>query len=259
MKRIYYFFRAHLVDFITAIIGILLAIGTFVYFSQAEKRLVVSIIITVVALLVIIYARRKRSFIFSALTWRRDKEPLIGRGNVDLSKSQKAFSITDADPGYIHSGSLTWADYQFVFDFKVAKEALGVIVRAVNLANYAMLQIRLFGIRPHIRINGGWKRWEADETALRFMEPLSLDRWYECEVLCEKEVITIRIRDGSQLIFDRTWMLPIGSIAFVFSTDERRGESFSVPFSISLEYGSIGFRNWGDEKAFVRNVLIQKL
>ena len=32
-----------------------------------------------------------------------------------------------------------------------------------------------------------------------------------------------------------------------------------IPFPISLEYGSIGFRNDGDENALIKEVLIKKL
>jgi hypothetical protein len=122
-----------------------------------------------------------------------------------------------------------------------------------------MLQITDLGIRPHIRINGGWHPWESDDAGLTFNNKLSLDKWYKCKVICENDNITIKIYDGKTIIFNRSWSIPIGALNFVFKKDDADNHPVTIPFSIGLEYGSVGFRNYEREKAFVRNVLIQKL
>jgi len=260
MKRIYYFALTLKYEALTFIGGIILAALTFRYVSDPKTLLVTSIIISTITLFAIIFIRlRERSFIFSSLTWRRDKSPWIGYGEFELFNAQKSFVLTNADPGYIHSGCLTWTDYQFNFDFKIANKCLGVIVRAVNLSNRVMLQITSTGIRPHIWINGGWNVWESKDVKLSFNEELSLDRWYRCRVTCEKDNIIIRLCYKKKTIFDRLWTIPKGSLDFIFKVREEEGKTVKFPFPINLEYGSVGFRNWMDEKAFVKNVLINKL
>lgn len=260
MKRFFYFAISYKIDLITALTGFALAVGTFYYFPEPKKQLAASALITALALLVMLYERmRERSFVFSALTRPKDKESWIGYGNFDHSRSEKAFSLTQADPGYVHSRCLLWADYKVTFDFKIVDRCLGVIVRAVDLANYVMLQITPTGIRPHIRINGGWKVWEASDVKLDFEHPLSLDRWYRCEIFCENDNIAVRLYHDRQMILNRNWSIPKGSLIFSFKTTEEDLSPVNIPFSISLEYGSIGFRNSGPEKALIRNILILKL
>ena len=137
-------------------------------------------------------------------------------------------------------------------------------MRAINLSNYVMLQIdkRTEGIRPHIRINGGWKAWEAKDCDFAFHQEhvLSLDNWYQCHIECVNRSINIKLssEDGKEEIFNRQWHIPPGSIIFSFDSGDK-GLKVVIPFSISLEYGSIGFRNNGDESALIKEVLIKKL
>jgi len=46
---------------------------------------------------------------------------------------------------------------------------------------------------------------------------------------------------------------------FTFKKDENDAAPLHIPFPINLEYGTIGFRNSGSEKALVRYVLIEKI
>ncbi|KKS41296.1 MAG: hypothetical protein UV05_C0057G0005 [candidate division CPR1 bacterium GW2011_GWA2_42_17] len=257
MKRIYYFFKAYFIDIVVAIIGALGVLFAWIYGQGEVIRQTISLLVIFVTLLIIIYLRsRKKDFLFSALTWRRDKEKWIGYGTFQLSRVCKAYEIVNADPGYIISDGLTWSDYSLSFDFKIGNKCLGVIVRGVNLANYVMLQITQSGIRPHIRINGGWKWWEVNESELEIK--ISPDKWYHARISCDKSEIFIKITcsDGAQ--FDRVWNIPTGNLVFNFKKDES-DTGTNIPFPINLEYGSVGFRNWGDEKAFVKNVLVEKI
>jgi hypothetical protein len=193
------------------------------------------------------------------LTKRKNKDDWIGRGIFEYTRTENCFLITNSDPGYIYSKCLIWSDYKFSFEFKIIKKCLGAILRAVNLSNYVMLQITPSGIRPHIRINGGWKWWECSEVNLDFENRLSSDKWYTCLFSCEKGSINIKLFDGKNKIFDREWNIPQGSLVFQFKKDEQDLSPINIPFPINLEYGSIGFRNWDDEKALIKNILIEKI
>lgn len=259
MKRIFYFLRIYFIDIIVSIVGAVSALATWNY-GQREATSLPVIFIT---LLLVIYLRAKaKNFVFSSLTWRKDKDPWVGHGVFQFARAQSSFEITNSDPGYIHSSILTWSDYKLSFDFKIAKYGIGVLVRAVNLANYVMLQITEKGIRPHIRINGGWKIWEYNETGLTFDNSLKIGEWYKCEIYCDKDTTTIKLFSGKAKIFERFWNIPKGSLFFKFKKDESDDESDTgtdIPFPITLEYGSVGFRERGNEKAFVKNVLVEKL
>jgi hypothetical protein len=177
----------------------------------------------------------------------------------EYKRTEKSFLITNSESGYIYSRSLTWSDYKVSFDFKILKTCLGAILRAVNLSNYVLLQININGIRPHIRVSGGWFWREAKDANLSFNSDLSLDKWYKCILSCEKVSINIKLFDNKNKIFDREWDIPQGSLVFDFKRDENDTNPAKIPFPITLEYGSIGFRNAGEEKALVRNLLIEKI
>jgi hypothetical protein len=122
-----------------------------------------------------------------------------------------------------------------------------------------MLQIGRTGIRPHIRINGGWCVWESKEVDLTFKE-LSLDHWYKCRLSCDKGSIGIEFINGNkEQVFNRQWNLPVGNVVFIFKRDDNDNTPVNIPLPINLEYGSIGFRNSGSEQSLIKNVLIEKI
>ena len=259
MKRLYYFLKSYKFDLLTSFSAIILACVNYHFTSDQKIQLQFSILIATFFLLIIIFIRkREQDFIFSALTWRRDKEVWFGYGEFEFNRVHNAYIITNSDPGFINSKCLTWSDYQINFDFKIANQALGIIVRAVNLSNYVMIQINPSSIRPHIRVNGGWKWWEVKDTALRIETPLSLDKWYKAQISCDKNEISIRLCNDKNCIFDRVWEIPNGNLVFSFKKQEGHSGVY-IPFPINLEYGSVGFRNCGDEQAFIKHVLIQKI
>jgi hypothetical protein len=136
---------------------------------------------------------------------------------------------------------------------------MGAIVRAVNLSNYLMFQIREDGIRPHIRINGGWRPWEHQEVGLTFENKLSLDSWYKCSLSCEKDLINITLSNRKKVFFERSWAIPPGRIAFPFPQKEQDPNPPTIHFPVDLDYGTIGVRNSHEEKALVKNVLVEKI
>jgi len=230
MKRTYYFLKNYKYDFIASFFLIGSIIVTY-YFRYSQKiPFYISIGLIIISLVVIIYLRvRDRSFYFIPFTSRKDKDEWIGKGEFEYTRIKKCFQITK-------SGS-----------------------RAINLSNYVMLQIGQDGIRPHIKVNGAWQVWEYVDVNLGFEKSLKLDNWYKCIISCEKDVINIKIFKGKNVIFDRDWIIPSGQINFMFKKDEEDKKPLLIPFAINLEYGTIGFRNSGYEKALFRNVLVEKI
>jgi hypothetical protein len=256
MKRTYYFLKNYKIDLITAIFAILLLFVAHFF----RHSFTISVIVVTLSILLIVYARSQdREFYFLPLTRRNDKRNWIGDGKFEYYEAYKCFIITDSESGFIYSKSLVWNNYDYEFDFKIINKCLGVIVRAVNLSNYVMLQINAGGIRPHIRINGGWKSWEAHETNFSFTSDLSLDEWKKCLISCEDNRIRIRILSNRLTIFDRVWEIPRGSLEFHFKRDPNDENPVKIPFPIDLRYGSVGFRDDGNERALVKNVLIKRI
>lgn len=260
MDNFKYGLRRFKYDILSSVLALLLTWMAFTFFEDPKINLFSSVIVIFIFLMVIIYLRhRNRDFYFISFQKRNDKDNWIGSGRFDYIRSHRCFSITDADPGYIYSPCLNWSNYNFSFNFKILKYGLGVIIRAVNLMNYAMIQLTTEGVRPHIKINGGWALWGHKETDLVFSESLSKDKWYRCTISCENNLITIKLYKGQTEIFNRVWNIPIGSIIFDFRKEEKDPNPVKIPFPIALEYGSVGFRNYGDENALLKNVFVEKL
>ncbi len=164
MKRLSFFLRSYKFDLLTAIFAILSYFFSFKLFSNEEAVLTSSLIITLISVSLIIYLRLKeKDFFFLDLKRHADRDDWIGRGNFVFNKSNKAFLISKSEAGFIFSKTLNWSDYSLEFEFKILQDCLGIIVRAINLSDYVMLQVRDYGIRPHIRINGGWRPWLMSE------------------------------------------------------------------------------------------------
>lgn len=233
---------------------------SFSFSKDQRLTFILSIIVIIIFLFVIIYLRsRERDFYFIPLNKPEHKDDWIGNGQFEYLRTNNSFQITHADPGVIYSKCLNWSDYKFNFEFKIRNTCLGAILRAVNLSNYIMIQITQNGIRPHLRINGGWRVWESKDVDLEFINKLSKEKLYYCELICDKNVINIKIYLKKELLFDREWIIPSGVIVFSFKREENDPHPVNIPFPINLEYGSAGFRASGDEKTLIKNVLLKKL
>lgn len=274
-KRLYFFGKTHVYEIITAIAGVFLVIVSVCYSDNAKLSLLLSVLIIFLSMFIIIFFKtREKVFYFVGMHHLRDKNDWIGNGRFEFVKSEYSFLITDASPGYIYSKCLTWSNYRYEFSFKILNDRMGAVLRAVNLSNYVMLQITQDGIRPHLNISGGWKIWEPGEAGLTFENPLSPDKWYRCKISCERNELFIAIQDKKQVVFGRNWAIPRGILLFQFEEqsgrlrDEKAATSANkdadnnkittIPLPINLEYGSVGFRTWGHEKALVKDIYISK-
>lgn len=265
-QSVKYFLRRHkieLITFITAIVGYLIS---YIFVKRPELILMISIIITLVVTIVIIYTKAKdRDFYFFTLQKSKDREDWLGEGIFEYDRLHDSYVITDSHSGYIFSKCLAWSDYQLSFDFKILKTSVGVILRATNLSNLVMLQIFDHGIKAHIRVNGFWQSWEPKQTSLIFDKALCLDNWYNASIQSNKREIRIRVYDNdNKMIFDRVWKIPTGHISFsvkqhVSDDEKSKFEVSQIPFSINLEFGTVGFRNHGEERGVVKNMLVEKL
>ncbi len=219
-----------------------------------------SIFVIFISLLVIIYLRlRDKDFYYLALKSRSEKRDWIGEGNFDFSQAEKSFYITASASGVIYSKCLTWSNYKMSFKFKIINKCLGIVVRAINLSNYLMFQCSLQGINPHIRINALWFVQKHNDMGvdLSFSKPLSKDKWYKGIFICENRTIKILILEDKNKIFDREWTIPSDKI-FHYK-EAKDSDEKKIIFPVDLDYGTIGFRNYGDEKALIKDLLIEKI
>ncbi|MDD5173480.1 MAG: hypothetical protein PHV48_01465 [Candidatus Omnitrophica bacterium] len=257
-KKVKYFYRRYKKElFSTAVTIILTIIPLCIPDSNIKISLSLSLMVIFFGLIVTIYFYLKeKDFFYISFNRREDKDDWAGEGNFEYFRSDKSYMITHSYSGFIFQKIFTWTDYRIYFDFQITNKCLGVILRAMNLSNYIMMQINYYGIRPHLRINGGWLIQEAEQEGLVFPQKLLKNTWYRCEILCDKRMICIKIIDKNKFIVDQKWRIPSGAVPFVFSGENAK---VTIPFPIDLEYGTVGFRSDGDESALVRDLLVEKV
>lgn len=257
-QELKYFIRRYKVDLVTLVLA---AIGLWISAVLADPKVLfwLSTGITLLSAVIIIYARmRERDFIHLSMTRREHRDNWIGEGSFELSRTDQAFRITDSHGGVILADTLTWSDYRFHFLFRLEKHSLGVVLRAVNLANQVMLQVYQDRIKAHIRINGAWAVFDG-LPELTFSQQLHCGTWYSALVTCDKRTVTIRISQRRAPLFNGYWAIPQGTVTFKLTDTKTGSPDLHVPFFVNLDYGAVGFRNYGEESALVKDILIEKL
>lgn len=185
------------------------------------------------------------------------------KGNLDSNwDNVKPWRITDdghllvtgSDAGGLTKVGTHWENYTLEFECKILKECLGVVVRAMNLGNYYMFQIRRDCLRPHRRVTVpivmdeklktedqeasqialpgnlvsyalGWEI--PDERRIKFEE--SISGWFGVRVTVRGESVSIWIKGH---------------------------EVFHADSFVKIPAGKIGFRNTEYEEALVKNVRV---
>jgi hypothetical protein len=160
--------------------------------------------------------------------------------------------VTGSDAGGLTKVGATWENYTLSFDARITERCLGVIVRAQDLDNYYMFQIKPDKIRPHRRIatpviedepsqsdqkptdDGPQPRFIKFKVAWQVFEPPApinppLSNWFKVKIIVRGESIKIYI--NKELCLQK--------------------ESF-----LKIPIGKVGFRNTRNEVALVRNVQV---
>lgn len=260
MKKIYFFLKENWQELLSSMSAVVTT-WLSIYVKNDFFNLVFSVsTIILLLLLVVLLKKKEKKFYYLPMQKRDDIQNWLGSGKYEYKPSLNSFYVGHNDPGHIFAPTLNWSNYSFKFQFKIEHACIGAVVRAVNLSNFIMLQIREDGIRPHIKINGSYKTFEINETGFSFSKNLSKDEFYDCNIRAENNQIFIKISLNKNIIFQRVWNIPQGSMLFEFrENNEDAKPKASIPFPINLEYGSVGFRNSSNEAGVVKNVLIEKL
>lgn len=263
MKKIIYYkilkFRKEIISAVITTFTVVLGYSLSVHFNSPIVAAVATIVAGILGLsITIYYLTLEKDLYFIPLSHRNNKKDWTGEGYFDLAETQNSYEITKSYWGFIFQKTLNWGNYSLNFDFKILNSCLGVIIRAVNHSNFILLQINPDGVKPHVFVNGGYKVFDFDETNLKFQDQLSFDCWHKCSIQCVGQEIFVKVsnKDNS---FDRSWNIPEGVIFFKYYKDEGDKNPVKIPFPITLEYGTFGFRNHDREKALIKNVLVTKL
>lgn len=207
--------------------------------------------ITVAALLLLtVVSRLNRRFSnrFSDRFWSEPRDNWDFEGPWRLAE-KGTLVVTQSDAGGLSKVGAAWESYTFSFEARIITTCLGVVVRAADLNNYYMLQINPDCVRPHRRVampvaapspaeapvNHSTTQppyitfqvaWEVFES-VPITPPLT--GWFKVKLVVRGESVQLYIDD--QLRFQRD--------AFV-----------------KIPAGKVGFRNAGNEEAYVRNVRV---
>ena len=120
-----------------------------------------------------------------------------------------------------------------------------------------MIQLFNDRIKSHLRVNGAWIVYGNDKTSTN----LGVDSWYKLKAYCEKRKIRINIFSGESELLDRHITIPDTMAVVVKQTPDTSKEKEEIKqiLNIDFDFGSIGFRNFGNESALIKNVFIEKL
>jgi len=254
--KIKIFFKNNKYELITLLADALIILAAFFVITQF-LAFIVSLVVIILSTFIIIYLKTKeKTFYYYPFDIPGQKQDWIGRGDLNFVRNEKCFEITRSDVGFILPKTLNWDDYRYELDFKIAETSLGFIVRAINLSNCVMYQIFEDCIKPHLRINAEWIWMDI----VKFDQKLSLDNWYKLVVVCEKRNIRIQILDQSRSsLFDRSLSIPLTmKVNRPMDLEGKKVETHYIQ-NIDFDFGAIGIRNFGNERALVKNIFIEKL
>ncbi|MGA2624359.1 MAG: family 16 glycoside hydrolase [Bacteroidota bacterium] len=228
--------------------------GVFSFFSQNIQGLWISTAILLILLLFIWVSSLHRRFIRGF----QDSFTKDLRLNWDYEGNWRCpekgtLLVTGVAVGPQDGGGITkvgahWENYTLSFSARILRDCLGVIVRAQDLNNYYMFQIRSDMIRPHRRVAVPVVAVQANQQnqpapqihpvqftiGWQIIDPpmpliKNLNDWFDVSIKVRGESIHLLIND---------------EIAF-------QSDSF-----LKIPSGKIGFRNNGAEEALVKKVKV---
>jgi hypothetical protein len=159
-------------------------------------------------------------------------------------QEERTLAVTNSELGGIAKPCLLWKDYVCEFETKIGNKFTSWIVRAENTATYAMLQCQPTQIYPHFRVKGEWTRLDwTKQNPVTLPLTLPINNWFRVRM----EVRQFDI--GISLIVDgRTYGIP------------KMANLLAPPIApVEYKYGSVGFREAGDECAYFRRLSVKKI
>ncbi len=252
------FIRQYKHEFIAFIVNTIAAYFSFLLINPNIAFVLTTAIFTLSFFVIIYFRTKDTDFYFMSLDKPGCEKDWVGRGRFAFVRNENCFEITDSHAGYIFPKTAIWDDYKLECNFKIVNMSFCCIIRAVNLSNYVMYQLFYDRIKPHLRINGEWIIMEENV----FEDKLKPDKWYKLIIICEKRSIRINIKYENKSLFDRHFVIP-SQIGVVYRELNSKGEETKretkLMQNIDFDFGSIGVRNYGDERAFVKNIYLEKL
>lgn len=266
-RKLGYTLQKHRREFLSSGFTIVSAYVAFAYSNHPGTIFGASVLLTIIFSVITLYLfLQEKDFYFVALDNYTDKENWFGAGTFEFDKTNNAYIITGSDAGYIYSKCLLWGDYILSGEFKMLNKCLGVILRATDLSNYIMLQINKGrkGIRPHIRANGGWIKYEVGETGLAFEKEKNVEdgKWYKFKFTVKGDLVEIYIQDEKDILINKSWKITSGRVSipvYEKGDDARKSPTHILDITATYDYGTFGFRSSHEERALIRNVLIRSI
>lgn len=259
MNKVTAFRRQYKYEIIGFVVNVASAIFSYLLIPPVYAFVLTIGVFTLSVFVVIYFKTKDRDFYFMPLDKPGSKKDWVGRGKLEFIRNENCYEITEADVGYIFPKTANWDDYKFECDFKIVKKYFGCIVRAMNLSNYVMFQLRQDNyIKVHLRINGEWIVIEKTP----FDGNLKLGSWYGLSIVCEKRSVKITVKDKDSKLFESHFTIPpVIKIKrrVVDATGKETIKDTKELLNIDFDFGSVGVRNAPSERAFFKNVYLEKL
>lgn len=164
--------------------------------------------------------------------------------------------VSNSDAGGISTQCKTWVNYTFSFDTQIIKHNSSWLIRATDVFSYVMLQCKPDQIIPHYRIQGNWMILEP--VPLPFF--ILYNEWFhvDIEVRDIRVVVKITYANKTHVVLNMNLLEPkvLPIIPVVIGSNNETGK---IKWSCSYPYGSVGFRQYGDEVAHFKRVRVLKI
>lgn len=183
-----------------------------------------------------------------------------GNWKTELDERGKpVLTVTDSELGGLVVPCRAWTDYEFQFETRIIKECTAWIVRASNLNDCIMFQLRHDLFRPHIRANGIWLKPENIKHGL----PIKPNVWYSIRTLVRSSYATVyaTVNGKEQMVYqDKIFGThPAMTVDLRPLVNQAPDIMAAQVVNVSVRVGSFGFRLSGNETAQFRNVRAYRL
>ena len=212
----------------------------FDYIKLPNLNLMLAVLIIIFVVLYLLRIQLIKEFYYMPLNGPKQMKDWIPFGKCTYKKDIKCYCVegrpnsTNFDSILFYNNCIVWSNYEVFFDFRVDNVCFGILIRALNRSNFIMLQINLDSIKPHIRINDTWAKFDVYETNLQFNKPILQKKWYKGQISCIGNKINIKVTNNSSILIDKVWSIPEGSL-IVNNTN-------IINLPINFYYGSVGFK-----------------